>query len=162
MSGWWGKGVMRFLQQLRRDECGFSIIEFGAIAPFLGLLVVGMADLGRGYTERFALQSAVNRTLEFGHLGTRKDDYTFLKTQAATAAGVPATQVTVEQWLECDNNGTKLAFTGTCTASSAQIARYVKLTVYKDFDPLFTSAGYPNVQTNGNVRLTVSQSLRVQ
>jgi Flp pilus assembly protein TadG len=148
------------LGRLKRDERGMSLIEFAAIAPFLGILTVGMADLGRGYTERFSLQQAVNRTLELAHQGTKLNDYSFLIAEAMTAADVPATSVTLEQWLECDG-GTAQAFTATCSGTQ-QTARYVKLTVVKPFKPLFTTAGYPNVQSNGTVQLSANASLRVQ
>ena len=147
------------LRRLLRDQRGLSIVEFAAIAPFLGLLVVGIADLGRGYAARFALQNATNRTIELAHLGTKEDDYTYLKTEAATAAGVAITAVTLDQWTECDS-GTKKAFTDTCDATQ-QTARYIKLTIVKDFDPLFSSTGYPNT-TGGIVQLSANASLRVQ
>ncbi len=145
--------------KFRSDERGISAVEFGAIAPFLGLLIVGVADLGRGYTERFAVQQAANRTLELAHSGTRKNDYSFLKAEAEAAAGVGAV-ATVTQWLECDG-GAPQAFTNTCP-SSQQTARYVTLEIVKDFDPLFTSAGYPDVKPDGMVPLKARASLRVQ
>jgi len=151
--------LARRLRRLGRDERGFSLVEFCAVAPFLGLMIVGVADLGRGYTTRFALQQAVNRTLEMAQQGTRRNNYDFLATEAASAADVPAASVALEQWLECD--GTRKLWTETCTTAQ-QTARYVKLTVRKPFDPLFTTAGYPNVQPDGTVRLEAHASLRVQ
>ena len=163
MSGWWHKAMrvhsLPWLRRLLGDERALSVVEFAAIAPFLGLLVVGVADLGRGYAARFALQNAANRTIELAHQGTKADDYTYLKTEAATAAGVAVTAVTLDQWLECDS-GTKKAFTENCDAGQ-QSARYIKLTIVKNFDPLFSSAGYPNT-TGGIVQLSANASLRVQ
>lgn len=164
MSGWWGRPMLQRirsrLRALQRDERGLSLVEFAAIAPFLGVLTVAMADLGRGYAERFSLQQAVNRTLELAHQGTKLNDYSFLIAEAMSAADVPATSVTLTQWLECDG-GTALAFTATCSGTQ-QTARYVKLTVVKSFKPLFTTRGYPNVQTDGTVQLSANASLRVQ
>jgi Flp pilus assembly protein TadG len=160
MCGWSGKAMFGRFHSFWRDESGVSLIEFAAIAPFLGIMIVGMADLGRGYTERFFLQKAVNRTIELAHHGTKTNDYNFLIAEAATAAAVPVANVTLEQWLECDG-GTPKAFTSTCS-SGQQTARYVRLTVRKSFDPLFTTAGYPNVQADGTVRLQADASLRVQ
>ena len=163
MSGWWRKAMrplpFRRLRRLLRDERAISVVEFTAIAPFLGLLVVGVADLGRGYAARFALQNAANRTIELAHQGTKADDYTYLKAEAATAAGVPVTDVTLDQWLECDR-GAAQPITDSCDPDE-ETARYIKLTITKDFDPLFTSAGYPNT-TGGIVTLSANVSLRVQ
>ncbi len=65
---------------------------------------------------------------------------------------------------ECaDSSGTRetKAFLSTCTASQ-QTSRYVTLEIVKDYDPLFTSAGYPDVKADGNVPLKARASLRVQ
>ena len=62
------------LRRLRRDARGASMIEFGMLAPFLGLLVAGMIDLGQGLSERYTLQQAVNRGLEMLHSATPEAD----------------------------------------------------------------------------------------
>jgi Flp pilus assembly protein TadG len=146
--------------QIRGDQRGLSAVEFGAVAPFLGLLIVGVADLGRGYTERFALQQATNRTLEVAHTGTRMNNYSFLKAQAESAAG-PGATATVTQWLQCGASTTQLPFGNTCP-SGQQTARYVTLEIVRNFDPIFTSAGYPNVTAEGLVPLRARGTLRVQ
>jgi Flp pilus assembly protein TadG len=145
-------------RRLRSDRRGVSLIEFAAIAPFVGLLIVGVADLGRGYADRFALQQATNRTLELAQQGTRLNDYSFLEAQAETAAG-PGADATLTQWLECDG-GAAQAFTNSCAAGQ-QMARYVTLEISKPFVPVFTGAGYPK-ETDGSIRLKARASLRVQ
>ena len=152
--------IANCLRRLRNDERGVSLIEFAAVAPFLGIFIVGIADLGRGYSTRFALQQAVNRTIELAHHGTRSNDYSFLIAEAAAAADVPATNVVLQQWTEC-NGGARQAFAAPCQ-STQQTARYVTLTVRKSFSPLFTTAGYSNVQPDRTVRLQADASLRVQ
>ncbi len=160
--------MLRFFHSRRRsllgDERGVSLIEFAFLAPFLGIMTVGVADIGRGYIERYRLQQAANRTIELAQQGTRANDYAFLKTEAAEAADVPATSVTLTQWLECvnDNNTREnKAFAGTCN-SNQQRARYVTIEIVKMFDPLFTTAGYPDVTTDGKVPLKARATLRVQ
>lgn len=147
------------ISRFGRDERGLSIVEFAMIAPFLGFLIVGIADLGRGYAQRFALQQAANRTLELAHSGTRRNDYSFLEAEAEAAAGTGA-DATVTQWLEC-NGGAAQAFTAMCP-SAQQTARYVTLEIVKNFDPVFTSAGYPGATSTGMVPLKARASLRVQ
>jgi len=152
------------LRGFLEDERGMSVIEFAFIAPFLGIMTIGVADIGRGYIERYRLQQAANRTIEFAQQGTRANDYTFLKAEAAEAAGVPATSVTLTQWLECvnDNNTrTSKAFNGTCDTAQ-QKTRYVTIEIVKPFDPVFTTAGYPDVAANGTVPLKARATLRVQ
>lgn len=157
-----GTTILSRLRSLRSDERGVSLLEFTAMAPFLGLLIVGMADIGRGYTERFAIQQAANRTLERAHSGTKANDYSFLSAEAQTAAGVGAT-VTLTQWLECTaTSGTRTtkAIGGTCSAGE-EIGRYVTLEIAKTFVPVFTSVGYPK-EADGTIKLKARASLRVQ
>jgi Flp pilus assembly protein TadG len=154
--------TIRLRRSFWSDERGVSILEFAAIAPLLGMLIVAVADIGRGYTERFAIQQAANRTLELAHSGTRKNDYSFLSTQATTAAGAGST-VVLTQWLECTKaNGTRetKAFSDNC-AMGEQTARYLTLEISKPFVPVFTSAGYPK-ETDGTIKLKARASLRVQ
>lgn len=123
---------------LARDERGTSLIEFGFLAPFLALLAMGVIDLSRGLAERFALQQAVNRSLELVQARTRTTsdgsavDYSFVKAEAARAAGVPASQVELTKWLECDGEEGNYVFTDTCPDGTAS-ARYLRVRITKDF-----------------------------
>ncbi len=154
------RNFMRTLRELRSDQRGTSILEFAFAVPIFAAAVVGIGDLGRGYSERFALQQAANRTLELAHLGSMKSNYDFLKAEAATAAGVTVSNVVLESWLECDG-GAKKAFDATC-ADEEQIARYLTLTINSTFEPSFGSVGYPNAQADGKVPISATASLRVQ
>jgi len=153
--------IHRFIRRLSADQRGVSIVEFAATAPALALLVVGIGDLARGFSERYALQQAANRTLEMAQLGTSRDDYSFLVAEAATAAGVTAANVTLTQWLECNGSTTRLAWDAECSAGE-QIARYVTLTINSSFRPAFSTVGYPGARADGTVPISASASLRVQ
>jgi Flp pilus assembly protein TadG len=126
------------LPALARDERGTSLIEFAFLAPFLAFLTMGIIDLSRGLAERFALQQAVNRGLELVQArpavaGAKATDvdYTYVKTEAAAAAGVKPEQVTLTRWLECD--GLEQAkVTDTCDPDD-DVARYLRVRITKDF-----------------------------
>jgi Flp pilus assembly protein TadG len=146
------------LLAIRRDERGTSLIEFGFIAPVLAMLAMGVIDLSRGLAERFALQQAVNRSLELVQArpavagATATDlDYSFVKTEAASAAGVPASQVTLTRWLECNGVEQPLV-TGAC-ADTADTARYLRVHITKNFQGDFYFA---------IIRMTASGALRTQ
>lgn len=95
-------GLTRRLAALRCDSRGASLLEFGLFFPILALFLLGTIDLGRGLAAKFHLEQAAQRTIELANLGNRPQaDYSFLIAEAAAAAEVPATQVTLEQWLEC-------------------------------------------------------------
>jgi Flp pilus assembly protein TadG len=143
---------------LARDERGTSLIEFGFLAPFLAVLAMGIIDLSRGLAERFALQQAVNRSLELvqarpavAAADATDLDYGFVKTEAATAAGVPESQVTLTRWLECDGVQ-QASVTGTCTGT-ADTARYLRVRIAKNFQGDFYYS---------TIRMTASGALRTQ
>lgn len=139
------------------------MLEFGLFFPFLALMLLGTIDLARGLATKFGIEQATQRTIELATLGNRpRADYSFLTAEAATAAGVPVGQVTLDQWLEC-NNTRQTNFTGNCP-SGQQAARYVSITVWKDYTPMFE--GIPFVgriaNANGKIRLTADSGVRVQ
>ena len=134
--------MRRLLPSLARDERGTSLIEFGFLVPFLAVMAMGIIDLSRGIAERFGLQQAVNRSLELVQArpavagATDTDvDYSFVRTEAASAAGVPESQVTLTRWLEC-NGVTKTNVTDTC-ADGEDTARYLRVRIEKDFQGEF-------------------------
>ena len=145
------------LRRLRRDARGVSMVEFGMLAPFLGLLVAGMIDLGQGLSERFTLQQAVNRGLEMLHSATPEAgadessiDYSFVRTEAAAAAGVPIGQVVMDQWLECEG-ARQSDFDGSCE-DDEEVARYIHLSIEKNYTgSLFL--GEVGMEATGAVRI---------
>lgn len=145
-------------RRLRGDARGVSMVEFGLLAPFLGLLVAGMIDLGQGLSERFTLQQAVNQGLEMLHSATPEAgadessiDYSFVRTEAAAAAGVPIGQVEMTQWLECEGVRQD-EFDGTCE-DDEEVARYIHLSIEKNYTgSLFL----------GEVEMAATGAVRVQ
>jgi Tfp pilus assembly protein PilW len=145
--------------KLSRDQRGTSVIELAIAAPVLLIFLAGVTDLGRGFSERYRLQQAVNRTLEMAQTG-KDADYAFLKTEAVEAAGVPAENVVQEQWVECGGAPAKKAWSEDC--AGAESARFVKLTIIGSYMPLFGSMAYLNKQPDGTVKLTAHATLRVR
>ena len=155
----------RSIARLSSDQRGTSLVEFAAAVPIFAMLVVGIGDLARGFSENHALQQAANRTIEMAHLGSRDDDYEYLKTEAADAArdaGAINPTVTLRSWLECNGNKDQAkAWTDTCPAGE-QIARYITLTINSTFRPAFGGIIYAGANSNGTVPITATASLRVQ
>ena len=147
------------LPALARDERGTSLIEFGFLAPFLALLAMGMIDLSNGLAERFALQQAVNRSLELvqsrpavAAADSNEVDYSFVKTEAVAAAGLTEEeedQVTLTRWLECDGED-RGDVNGDCE-DGEESARYLRVRITKDFEGDFYFDTIPMVAT-GTVR----------
>ena len=155
----------RRINKLGLDQRGTSLVEFAFVVPFLALLVVGIGDLARGFSEKYALQQAANRTMEMAHLGSRADNYDYLKVEAAAAAadvGATGATVTLKSWLECNGNSNiELPWTGECPAGQ-QIARYLTLRINSTFRPAFGSIVYAGANADGSVPISASASLRVQ
>jgi Flp pilus assembly protein TadG len=132
------RSLLLCARSVSRDERGVTFVEFGFLAPILAVLVAGIVDLSMGMSHRFSLQQAVNRSLEVVQANrpqmnseSNDVDYTYIATEAATAAGVTADKVTLTKWRECD--GVKQStYTGFC-ADGAELARYVQVRVTKDF-----------------------------
>ena len=145
------------LPSLARDERGTSLIEFGFLAPFLAMLAMGIIDLSQGLAERFAIQQAVNRSLELIQArpalagATASDlDYTFALEEAEEAAGAGAT-VTMARWLEC-NGVEQASVTGTC-ADGQDTARYLRIRIVKNFQGDFYFS---------TIRMTATGAVRTQ
>lgn len=167
------RGIVSTLRQriagLPADAGGATLIEFALVFPILALFVLGTIDVTRGVAAKFALEQAAQRTIEIAALGGRpRADYTFLRSEAATAAGVPVANVTLDQWLECRTTGgtsTRQPFTGSCSADQAQ-ARYVEIEIVRDYMPNFNyspfGSGLVNVRADGSIRLTADAGVRVQ
>lgn len=144
--------------ELRSDTRGVAFVEFGLFVPILALMVTAIIDLSQGLSTRFTMQQAVNRSLELLLVRTPAAgandtdvDYTFIRQEAATAAGVPLTQVALTRYLMCDN-ARMSSYTGVC-ADGEETARYVSLRVDKSFTGTFYL---------GTVALSATGSMRIQ
>lgn len=150
--------MTRRLLSLGRDTKGAAFVEFGLFAPILALFALGIIDLSRGISERFTLQQAVNRSLEMllvrsPSVGSAEasGDYEFIREEAATAAGVPISQVTLTRTLRC-NNAEMSDYDQACPQGQ-ETARYVNLVINKNFDGIFYL---------GVVPITATGSMRIQ
>src|SRR5689334_12552956 len=137
--------MTRTLLKLCRDERGHSFLELGFALPIFATLLIGTIDISRAVSERLKLEQAAQRTVEKlqrtdFYFDSTRDDRSTYQSEAATAAGVATTAVTVDAWLQC--NGTKQTpmdqshYNGSCNANEL-MARYVNITIQKDFTPLF-------------------------
>lgn len=129
-------GLSRIARRLAGNERGASVIEMALVAPLFGAVVMGTVDVAIGFTERLGLESAAHRTIEMvtarGQVGS---DYSYLRTEAANASGRPESDVTIDNWLECDEERQD-SFTGSCDDDET-IARYVSVRIEGEYDPMF-------------------------
>lgn len=149
-----------FLRRLRRDRKGTSVIEFALFVPILSVMLMGVTDLAMGYATKLRVEGAIFRALEKVQVGSFQADYaTFIQSEAASAAGVPTSAVTVDSWLEC-NRARQASFAGSC-AEDQDTSRYVSVRIVTSYTPRFSYG--PLVRTSdGTVPIEANASVRIQ
>lgn len=156
----------RLVRNLCQDERGHSFLELGFALPIFASLLIGTIDISRAVSERLKLEQAAQRTIEL--LQRSEFQYTDISTyrsEAATAAGVATSAVTVTAWLQC--NGTKQTpmdqthYDGSCNSTDVT-ARYLNIQIQKDFTPLFGTKYFPGANSNGTFTLVANAGVRVQ
>lgn len=155
--------IRSLLSRLRRDARGLGTVEFALAAPFLGLLVIGISDYSRAIAARFALEQAANRTLEMAAVGGGATKFDYLKPEAAAAAGVPLSAVTLTVWLECD--GVKQGSYDNVCGNTQSLTRYVQIAIDSTYTPLFNYgplSAVAKTRADGKFPLHADATMRVQ
>lgn len=152
--------MIRFAR-IARDDRGASIIELALVAPVLASLLVGMVDLSRAYSYKLKLEQAAQRAIEkVQAYQASTNTYTTLQTEAAAAAGVPSSKVTIDYWLECD--GTRQTDYDTSCAGGQTYGRWVTVSIEGTFTPMFRSKYYPRANTDGTFTIIGKTGMRTQ
>jgi Flp pilus assembly protein TadG len=124
------------LSRLRSDARGAAIIELALATPILATLLIGMVDIGRGYSMKLQLEQAAQRAIEKVMNGQAdRSSIAALTAEAAAAAGVDVSAVTVDYWLECDA-ARQTNYDSTCTGTAVS-RRYLTVQISKSFSPMF-------------------------
>jgi Flp pilus assembly protein TadG len=168
--------MMTANHNLRECDRGASVIEFALAAPFLAALLLGIIELSRAYSDRLQLEQAAQRTVErVQQQRTASADYSWMRTEAALAAEITATNnnPTVTQWLECtptDGNGTPTgaavhqgadSLGQECPSDTDLPARYVSISIQKTFNPIVATR-YLGANADGTYTLTGEAGIRIQ
>jgi Flp pilus assembly protein TadG len=153
---------MRLAGPLRADEAGNSVVELGLVLPIMATLLMGAIDISRAVSAKTALEQAAQRTIELIQRSAYDvSDNSAYEDEAEAAAGTGST-ATITNWLECNNNGTKLDYTtGSCT-SGDPYARYTRVTITQPFSPMFGSRFFPGANADGTFTITAVAGIRSQ
>lgn len=166
--------MMTSLSNLLRDDRGASVIELALVAPILATMIIGMVDMSSGFSQKLILEQAAQRSIEKamqvekGETWTEDADfYDSLQTEAATAAGVDTSAVTVKYWLECEGVSQFTSFATmeadyekVCTGTQ-DYARFVTVSIQKKFTPMFKQY-WPGTNADGTYTMTGKAGIRVQ
>lgn len=146
------------IARLARDRRGASVIELALAMPVLSLIAMGLIDVATFGSEKTKLQQAAARSLERLQVSGSTASFAYLKTEAAAAAGVPETQVTVDSWLEC--NGTRQASTVRFCTGTQTSAKYVQVTIAKSYSPWFAYSPMGTRGSDGKIAMTAASAVR--
>jgi Flp pilus assembly protein TadG len=159
--------MIQKLRNLAADERGTALIEMALVAPIFAVLLTGMVDISRAYSERLQLEQATQRAIEkvFNNQ-TQSTSYNTLQAEAVSAAqdagytSVTATDVTVDYWLEC-NGARQTNYNTSCTTGDIQ-ARYLNVAIKKKFSPIFGTRFFPGANDDGTFTLKSDAGIRTQ
>lgn len=152
--------ALTFVRALRADPRGAAIIELALVAPIFATMLVGMVDIGRGYSMKLQLEQSAQRAIEKVMNGQAdKTSAAALKTEAATTAGVPEPDVIVDFWLECDS-ARQSNYNSMCS-SGAVSRRYLTVQISKTFTPMF-AVKWLGANSNGTFTVIGKTGVRTQ
>lgn len=154
--------MIKTLNSLRRNSDGTSTIELALIFPIGMLLLLGSIDSSMGFAAKLRVEAAAARAVEqITGYSRVKTDYSASRAEAAAAANVDVSDVTVTYWLEC-NNVVQSSFTASCSNGGDQIARFVKVGISGKFEPIVNYGDFLRTDANGFVRVKGDASVRIQ
>lgn len=150
--------MIKNLRHLFRHNRGTATIELALVAPMLATLVIGMVDLTTGFGRKLALEQATQRAIEKVMQTTETlpvEDV--IKAEAASAAGIPTSDVTVTFQLECDE--VKMPdYDDDCTAGKRE-ARYILVTAVARYTPVF-KLRFAGINADGTYHLSATAGVR--
>ena len=154
--------MIKFVRQIALSSKGTSTVELALIFPIGMALLLGAVDASLGFAEQLRVEAAAARAIEQITAYSRvQTNYTTSRSEAAAAANVNVSDVTVDNWLEC-NNVRQSSFIGTCPNNSDQIARFVRVDIRGKFEPVINYGRFLTTDSNGFVRVTGDASARIQ
>lgn len=160
--------MLKTLRQLARDERGNSVVELAIILPVFATLLMGAVDLAQGIGVKLTLVQASQRSIEkVMQTSFETSAVATIKAEAAAVAGVDASAVTVDYWLQCNGvrqntGGLDAAYNGVCP-SGQNYARYLSVEVTKNFTPQFiTGFRIAGMNADGSFTLKGKAGIRTQ
>lgn len=153
--------MIKKLRNLAADDRGTALIELALAIPIFAAALIGMVDLSRAYSEKLKLEQAAQRAIE-RVMNRQMVSTTFitLRAEAMAAAGVPAEDVTIDFWLEC-NNTRQADYDTSCGPGQVQ-ARYLTVGVQTDFVPSFGTKFFPGANSDGTFTVSSEAGIRTQ
>lgn len=152
------------LLRLANDTSATSMIELALLSPIAAMLLMGLVDTSFGFQKKLETEQVAQRVVEkatsYGNAGS---DYSGLPQEAADAANVPQSAVTMDKWLACDRVRQE-NFDGTCPANQ-EISRHISIKIASSYAPMFPYGPVGRAvgaQEDGSIPFTVMSAVRIQ
>lgn len=148
-----------FLGRLASAREGNALIELAIVMPVLTMMVLGLTDVARAYMLKVHVEQVARTGGEYA-VGSkdRIPEPSEIQAQLANDSGLPAADITVTRWLECD--GIAQGDVQYCANSSEQPAQYISIDVQDTFVPVFGMVNWG--QGASTRRVTGHQTMRVR
>jgi Flp pilus assembly protein TadG len=151
----------------KRAECGQSMAEFALMLPFLCLLSVGIAEIGRTTYTSLEVTNAATAGVEYGSQNaTTMIDTNGMQSAATSEASVGGMSANATYGCTCDKGGGTSAEACTypvpaqssCASicASGVLVQCVQVTTQASLAPIFHFPGLPSsYQSNGRAVMRV-------
>jgi Flp pilus assembly protein TadG len=141
----------------RTARSGNLLLEFALSSTVLFLLMFGVIDFSRIFSQACAVQGAARAGTQYGMLSpAHYNDLAGMQNAALASAGSPAGMTaTASQFCACSIGGSSQSCPATCSSGSPET--YIQMTVTMPYNTLYSYPGVPAV-TN----LSSTSIVRVQ
>jgi Flp pilus assembly protein TadG len=141
------------------DENGTAAIEFGIVATFLSLLVLGMVDFGMGYWEKIQVGNAARAGAQYAIFnGWNSSGISTAVTSATSLASISASPAPAQSCgCPSASSGITAATCGSSCTGGGNAGTYVTVSASASYSSIFTYPGLANPLT-----LTASTTVRIQ
>lgn len=149
---------MKRLRTLKSDERGAALIELAILAPVLAALTVGVVDLSNAFGRKLNLEQAAQRSIE--KVMNTTADTTPTQTiidEASAQAGIPADQVAVTYYLECNGVPSDVE---ACADDEVE-TKWLQVTVSDSYEPMF-NMHFAGIGDDGKYHIEASAGMRVE
>ncbi|WP_265563514.1 TadE/TadG family type IV pilus assembly protein [Sphingomicrobium arenosum] len=171
-------------KRLAAEDRGSATIELALVAPVMAVMIVGVVDMSMAYSRKLAIEQGAQRAIEkVMQTTTTETVHGTLAKEAAAAAGVPESQVSVKYVRECDGTETNITTAvaavqalidaGTawenidtsamdCPSTTTLERRYLTVTITDNFDPVLDPRLAGLGSKDGKFPITVETGIRTQ
>ena len=130
------------------SESGTGLLEVALVLPFLGLLLLGVIDFGRGYYLSIEVQNAAEAGALYG--SQNPSDTAGMQSAATTdAPDVPGMTATAAAGCECsDGTSSQSPCPTTSLSCAVNIVNYAQVNTTATYSPWFVSWIIPGLPSS--------------